>query len=96
MGVKKFHTDVIHTAGFLTSCRISNLPGFALERVGAQRKRNPNKAMKAAILMNFLCIGASFKSWARLAEEWDEKRNEWDVNPSFSSKACYKSKRLFY
>ena len=61
MGVMMFQKDEIHIAGFLIRSLMSNLAGFALDSPGAKRNRNANRAMKAAVLVSFLCIGASFK-----------------------------------
>ena len=95
-GVIKFQTDVIQMAGFLTNCRISNLPGFALDSAGAQRKRNPNRAMKAAVLMSFLCIGASFKILGAPCGMMGEKKKfDWTFCPSFSSKAAINLRDYF-
>ena len=60
MGVMMFQNDEIHIAGFLIRSLISNLAGLALDNAGARRKRKANRAIKAAVLVSFLCIGASF------------------------------------
>lgn len=63
MGSNMPQNEDIHAAGFLSSVLTLNLNGFtlALDMAGARRKIKANKAMKAAVLVILLCIGASFR-----------------------------------